>query len=459
MKTVFAALAGAWLLAGAGISAAQTPAARPPPDLTPRMTRSAERIASINAQTDRLADYDEVRNLQQKYGYYFDEALWDQVLALFTDNATIEIANHGQYVGKEGIRKYFYGLTAGRQGLVQGQLNNQYQLSPVITLSADGQTARARWRALVQDGVFGQSANWGAGIYENEYVQQGGIWKISRMQLFVRFYAPYEGGWTRNTPELNARYGKSTARPDKAGNAQANTAGFMAPLHFDNPASAGYRLAPDNTASAAPPANGSTRTVADLEAQVRALELRLERLRAATEVENLQNSYGFYVDKSMQDAVSSLFARNSTLEILGRGVFIGRDRVYEYMRRLGAPTYGTLYNHMQLQPVVTVSPDGNSASIRARLVVMFGQLDTSAQLAEGTYENRFIREDGVWKYLSLSGYQTFYTDYEQGWGKHSSAMFSPFPGYPPDMPQTVPYSPYPAVFVAPFHYRNPVSGK
>jgi hypothetical protein len=69
----------------------------------------------------------------------------------------------------------------------------------------------------------------------------------------------------------------------------------------------------------------------------------------------------------MQDAVSSLFARNSTLEILGRGVFIGRDRVYEYMRRLGAPTYGTLYNHMPLQPVVTVSTDGNSASVRARL--------------------------------------------------------------------------------------------
>jgi hypothetical protein len=90
---------------------------------------------------------------------------------------------------------------------------------------------------------------------------------------------------------------------------------------------------------------------------------------------------------------------------------------------------------------------------------MFGQLNTGAQLAEGTYENRFIKEDGVWKYLSLAGFQTFYTDYEQGWGKHSSAMLSPFPGYPPDLPQSVKYSPYPEVFVAPFHYRNPVSGK
>jgi SnoaL-like domain len=457
MRRLHAGFATALLMA-ATVSMAQAPAARPPPDLTPRMNRSADRLASINAQADRLADYDELRNLQQKFGYYFDEALWDQVIDLFTDNAAIEIAQHGQYVGKEGIRKYFHGLTNGRQGLVQGQLNNQYQLSPVITLSADGQTARARWRALIQDGMFGKSANWGAGIYENEYVQQNGIWKISRMHLFVRFYAPYEGGWTRSTPELNARYGKSTAKPDKGWSGQAES-GFIAPVHFDNPASPAYRLAPENGATAGAPAPGSARTVAELESQVRAVELKLERLRAASDVEMLQNVYGYYVDKSMQDAVSSLFARNSTLEILGRGVFIGRDRVYEYMRRLGAPTYGTLYNHMPLQPVITVSPDGNSASIRARLVVMFGQLNTGAQFAEGTYENRFIREDGVWKYLSLSGYQTFYTDYEQGWGKHSSAMFSPFPGYPPDMPQTVAYSPYPAVFVAPFHYRNPVSNK
>jgi hypothetical protein len=320
-------------------------------------------------------------------------------------------------------------------------------------LSADGQNARARWRALIQDGQFQQAANWGSGVYENEYVKQNGVWKISRMHLFIRFYAPYEGGWTRSTPTLNARYGKSTAKPDRA------ASGVVARMHFDSPARPGYRLAPENGATATPPAAGTTRTVADLEAQVRALEMKLERLRSTTDVENLESTYGYYADKSMQDAISALFAQNSTLEILGRGVFIGRDRVYEYMRRLGAPTNGTLFNHMQLQPVVTISPDGNSASIRARLVVVFGQLNSSAQLAEGTYENRFVKEDGVWKYQSLAGFQTFYTDYEQGWGKHSSAMLSYFPGYPPDLPQSVNYSPYPEVFVPPFHYRNPVSGK
>ena len=68
---------------------------------------------------------------------------------------------HGVYVGKASIRRYFLGLTGGRQGLVQGQLNNQLQLSPVITLSADGQRAQARWRAIMQDGVFNQERQLG----------------------------------------------------------------------------------------------------------------------------------------------------------------------------------------------------------------------------------------------------------------------------------------------------------
>jgi len=154
-----------------------------------------------------------------------------------------------------------------------------------------------------------------------------------------------------------------------------------------------------------------------------------------------------------------LFTEDATLEILGRGVFIGSDRIYEYMRRLGAPTDGRLFTHMQLQPVITVAADGNSANIRARLFEMFGMNGQQAQWAEGVYENRFVLDHGVWKYQGLNGYQTFYSDYDKGWGKHSVPLMNYFPGYPPDMPHSIEYEPYPAVFVAPFHYRNPVSGR
>jgi SnoaL-like domain len=449
------------LVAGS-VGLAQTPATpAPPPDMGPRLARVADRVASIDAQASRIEDYNTLRNLQQIYGFYYDEALWDQVIDLFSDDASLEVGAHGVYAGKASLRRYFYGMTAGRQGLLQGQLNNQLQLAPVITLGSDGQTAHARWRALIQDGVFGQGANWGFGVYENEYVKQNGVWKIQRLHLYLRFYSPYEGGWTHATAALNDRYGKSTAKADRPASVKYETwpARFVAPMHFTAANSEPYRLAPENSAKGPAPAPNAPRTAAQLEAQVRALELKLKRLQAVDEVENLESSYGYYADMSMQDATSVLFTENATLEILGRGVFIGRDRIYEYMRRLGAPTDGRLFTHMQVQPVIDVSPDGNSANIRARLFEMFGLLNSQAQLAEGTYENRFVLENGVWKYQTLNAYQTFYSNYEQGWAKHSVPLMTYFPGYPPDLPHSIEYEPYPAVFVAPFHFRNPVTGR
>jgi hypothetical protein len=223
------------------------------------------------------------------------------------------------------------------------------------------------------------------------------------------------------------------------------------PFHYENTPPAAHG---ESIIKTSPP-----KTVAELEAQVRALELQVDRLQSALDVENLNAAYGYYVDKSMQDAISSLFAEDSTLEILGRGVFIGRDRVYEYMRRLGAPQAGSLFNHMQLQPLVTISADGTTAEMRSHLFVMFGRTGRAAQWGEGVYENTYVKENGVWKYKTLHGYQTYYTDYDAGWAKHSSPMFAPFPGYPPDMPPSVDYAPYPAQFTPPFHYRHPVTGR
>jgi hypothetical protein len=436
------------------------PAAAPAPDLSKRMARAANRIASIDAEANRIDDYNQLRNLQSIYGYYQDEALWDQVVDLFADDASVEIGSNGVYNGRDSIRRYFFGLTGGKQGLAHGQLNSQIQTSPVITLAADGQSAEGRWRTIIQEGTFGQSANWGSGVFESRYIKQNGVWKIQKLHLHVRFFAPYQGGWTHTTAALNDRYGKSTAKPDQTGTRyETYPARQVAPMHYGKLDYAAYKLAPDDAVKAAEPAAGATRTIAVLEAQVRALELKLRRLRAVDEVENLESSYGYYADMSMGDATSALFTDNATLEILGRGVFLGSDRIYEYMRRLGAPTAGRLFTHMQVQPVITVSADGIHAYQRARLFEMFGVNNSQAQLAEGTYENRFVLENGVWKYEGLNAYQTFYTDYEKGWAHHSVPLMTYFPGYPSDLPHSVEYEPYPAVFVPPFHYRNPVSGK
>ena len=203
--------------------------------------------------------------------------------------------------------------------------------------------------------------------------------------------------------------------------------------------------------------------IAELEAAVAAAKAKVARLEDYDQLENLAGIYGHYVDKSRHDDVADLFARNGVVEILGRGVFIGQDRVREYMHNLTpgnvGPRDGSLFNHMHLQPVIHVAEDGNTAYTRSRLFVMFGIMNANAQWGDGIYENVFVKEDGIWKLGYLHGYQTFYTNYEDGWAKRASAIFAPYDRLPPDRPQSVAYSPYPSAFAPPFHYRNPVTGR
>lgn len=202
-------------------------------------------------------------------------------------------------------------------------------------------------------------------------------------------------------------------------------------------------------------------SIAALEQAVAEAERKVERLKDFDAIENLSGVYGHYVDESMQDDIADLFAADGIVEILGRGVYYGQDRVREYMHNLG-PVFqqeGRLFNHMHLQPVIHVAEDGQTANARSRIIIMFGILNTNAQWGSGIYENEFVKQDGIWKFKYLHAYQTFYTNYEDGWAKRASAIFAPYERLPPDGPQSVPYDPYPAAFVPPFHYANPVSGR
>lgn len=217
----------------------------------------------------------------------------------------------------------------------------------------------------------------------------------------------------------------------------------------------------ETSAPAQPSEDALDAEIAALEQAVAAAEREVERLRDVHEIQNISSAYGHYVDQSMHDDVADLFAEDSVVEILGRGVFIGQERVREYMHNLGplGPQPGLLFNHMHLQPIVHIGPDGETANVRSRALIMFGVEGEEAQWGNAIYENVFVEQDGVWKLDYLHSYQTFYTQYEDGWAERSSPIFAPYERLPPDAPQSVPYEPYPAAFVPPFHYTNPVTNR
>ena len=166
-------------------------------------------LSRLNARLARLEAASIVKRLQRAFGYYVDQALWDEVADLFTADASLEVALDGVYEGRNRIRQYLYALGKGRRGLAYGELHECIQLQPVVHISSDGASAKARWRALILSGRWGEHATLAEGPYENEYRCDQGIWKISRLHWYQTFEVPYDGGWARN---IDASGGKRVSR-------------------------------------------------------------------------------------------------------------------------------------------------------------------------------------------------------------------------------------------------------
>jgi hypothetical protein len=196
-----------------------------------------------------------------------------------------------------------------------------------------------------------------------------------------------------------------------------------------------------------------------LTGEVSEMKTRLQQAEDYIAISNLMRIYGYYVDKSQADQIADLFSEKATLEIAGRGVFVGSKRIREFMHFLPQLKEGLLFNHMILQPVIHIAPDGKSAKARCRAFVQVGMLNKSATWGEGVYENEFVKEDGKWKISKLHFYPTYYNDFYKGWDKPGIPLFKSFDKLPPDLPPTVIYESYPGVYIPPYHYDNPVSGR
>jgi hypothetical protein len=191
--------------------------------------------------------------------------------------------------------------------------------------------------------------------------------------------------------------------------------------------------------------------------EVAALRAEVAALRDKDAIVTLQTAYGYYVDKAQWDEAADLFARRATLEIAARGLFRGQDRIRAYLHALPPLEQGTVFNHMQLQPLITVT--GDTAKGRWRAIMEVGFVGAEALCGEATYENEYVREDGVWKIARLHAFITYYVRWNEGWSKGGVPMGAELPGMKPDAPQTIDYQSFPGVYIPPYHYPNPVTGK
>lgn len=218
--------------------------------------------------------------------------------------------------------------------------------------------------------------------------------------------------------------------------------------------------------------------IAKLTQRIEALEHELGVQQDIHAIRRLQYIYGYFIDKSQYNEVVDLFADDSEVWFLG-GIYKGKAgvrRLYidRFRKRFtedhNGPRYGWLLDHPQMQMIIDVAPDRKTASVRGRSTMQAGLHETAKgeqrQWFEGgVYENRYVREDGVWKISRLGYFPFWHASYDSGWAKTpidwlpmAKKLYPEDPIGPDELLDPQPRL-WPATDIVPFHYNHPVTGK
>jgi hypothetical protein len=227
----------------------------------------------------------------------------------------------------------------------------------------------------------------------------------------------------------------------------------------------------------------------------RELESALHAVMAVDAVENLNSSYGYYIDESDWHGMADTYSVDKGVkEITGAGIYIGREKIREILNLRGpttgrSPTFFTI--HQLVQPVIHISEDGQTAQARMRLFQAGGSTDgSSGSWIGGIYENTAVFENGEWKFGVQDLHHLFSASYVDGWARYGEEAKLAMSGnvlalnryfedrtgirqglggargpasfmeqLPPDGPIRAQQYAFPDITEPAFHYRNPASGR
>jgi hypothetical protein len=157
------------------------------------MESNMANIEELTAQTQRLEDIENIKQLKARYCAFCDDNYNPQGIAsLFTEDGVWDGGEHGKAKGHDAIVKFFQRAPSVFSFAIHHVMN------PIIKVQGD--IATGRWyllQPLTRKSREGETAMWLAGRYEDEYVRVGNEWKFKRLKFITRFLARYDEEWAR----------------------------------------------------------------------------------------------------------------------------------------------------------------------------------------------------------------------------------------------------------------------
>ena len=153
---------------------------------------------------------------------------------------------------------------------------------------------------------------------------------------------------------------------------------------------------------------------------------------------------------------------DGVVEIGGQGVWRGPAGVRRWLESMGPAglSHGQLNDRVQFDVTVTIAAGGNEAWARGIELGMLGEADQEKGWWEvATFRNRFVKEDGVWKFREMRRFPLMKTDVFLGWGKSRIVDPAPSGAHKPDAPVPAADAAAPGLAMPAFLGTHPVTGK
>jgi hypothetical protein len=410
-------------------------------------------IAQLAARIQKMNDEDEVRNLMHAHGYYVDRRMWSDVVDLHTENTTVQVANGTIYSGKAGVRRVLERM--GPEGLTQGINNDHPIFDMIIQVHANGREATARGIEIATLGDANtHAASWEFNVFRNSFVREAGVWKVQHVRKTSLVIADYYKGWgSGDSGTPNAHLPPFLNVTDRLGTVWARSR--------------------NSTSSSA------NLTMADL-------GRRLRRSAAYDGSENQSHAYGYLLDDLQAVEMGNLFAKKGHKASPFAGFFQTPQRISQAnIASYGANHSGlrsSISFHWRPQPVILVSEDGRSATVRARLLQPSTSVSKAGSLNSAMYHDQVVLEDGKWRLWSVTIDEFYWqsSSWREGWANaqlRNGTAPKPEPAgwtkkYPPDITLadvgerestfrggSGRFIEWPEIQRMWFQYRNPVSGR
>lgn len=134
-------------------------------------------IKDLEKRIQALEDAEMIKKLHQHYMNLMDNLKYEEVLDLFTEDASVEVRNLGIKKGREELREIYIDVLAKNRG--SERFDGHMAVQPDITVS--GNTAKGTWLIYM---LFSKpTIQWVQGKNECEYIKINDEWKISKLKF------------------------------------------------------------------------------------------------------------------------------------------------------------------------------------------------------------------------------------------------------------------------------------